>query len=203
MKIKDRGQFLETLRKMRRLNAAIIFRSVDDDLRLMLRSDTDTTDERVMAFELVIVIDHDDNRCDVMTRLMANDYLGYFEDDDDTCYVMESFEIQTESPVDAEDVTEALRKCDWLYNLRICGCAQYLVTNGEDDVCLFCQITATTTEMEKAMCPICHMDSSCISMPASKCCGVPIHRSCMEKWYEKDAAKTCPMCRGSFEGPVN
>ena len=184
--VRDPGALLETLRRMRVLNEAVMFRNQEDSLKLMLRNDPVGQDS--LACDLCIVTDDDDESLARMLDLHPD---GYVEDP--TTYVLESWSFSCDevSSADLERVAAAVNAA---YLLRICSCKRYLIKD-DAEYCYFCQLTSTAEDRERHFCPICCDEGVRMHMVLTGCCCQPLHRRCLDTWHAKSGNGSCPLCR--------
>jgi len=194
--IKDSNQLWAALKRIHEANDAIMFKNHSGEFTIMIRNDPDCIGH-FMNIELLIVVDADDDDADALVAILKNypDAIG-FESDRPGEFIIDTFELDKRE-VDEESV-ETLRKLiNDVFSHTICNCNKYFIKDGKD-MCIFCEMTATTEDLEFTDCPIC-MDK-CYNMHGKimKCCGVKLHTKCDSKWYST-GNKKCVMCRAELE----
>jgi hypothetical protein len=85
--------------------------------------------------------------------------------------------------------------------MRICPCNRHLIKD-KCDMCFFCHMTASSDELHKVMCTICHQETPRVTVHRQSCCQQFMHPLCLARWQCSDASgtnPTCPMCRASVK----
>ena len=181
--VRDPANLLDTLRRMRNLNDAVMFYNHESSLKLMLRNDPMGAD--TIACDLCIVPDAEEAS---MLEMHADGYL-----EEPTTYILESWSFDADKvvPQDLEKVATAINDA---FLLKICPCRHYMI---KDDgmYCYYCQLTSTPADRKRHFCPICHEDGVRMHMTVTTCCSQPLHRGCLATWHAKSGADRCPLCR--------
>lgn len=187
--VQDTGNFLEAMNRLYNLNEGFLFKNSEESMNLMLRCDPDETS--TMRFEVVIDYEEDDSGkfLDLLNRELV-------EIDGDE-HVLGHFTIDKKSTLEDDDVKDAMESLNTMYNIRACGCNKYFIRDSHP-VCIYCQMTASKSDMTMEQCTICHEVTPKITLRAQPCCRQFIHARCINKWINSDASgedPRCPICR--------
>jgi len=190
--IKNNDQLLSALHRIHQQNDAIMFKNHSGEFTIMVRNDPDCIGF-FMNVELLIVIEDGD---DVLVNILKNypDAIGF--DSDGGEFIIETLELDKRD-VNMEDI-ETLRKIiNGVYNYTVCNCNKYFIKDDKE-MCIFCEMTATSEDLEYTDCLICM--EKCYNMHGKvmKCCGTKLHTKCDNKWYVT-GNKKCVMCRAELD----
>jgi len=197
--IKDPINFLDAVKRMTSDNIVIQFPNVDDSFVIMLRQLFDD-DDASHTIEVVIVYDEDKDPSESFYSLLEMDGMGFFDEEDESSYIIDRFQFPTTPSSDDDDLLDAVSRINEVYAMRKCPCNKYLIKDS-GPICLYCHMTATPDDMLSHLCPICHDDGPRIAMATQSCCGQLMHSACLQRWFDKQKCETCPMCRHQATSP--
>lgn len=178
--------FMDGMRRIKRHQQVIMFWNFDRTLRLMLRYDP--VGDAAIAMELIVVDDEDmphlQDCCD-------NEYEGYYAEDNDDFFVIDSFYIPDEAAEAEAAVYAAMRKVNAAYSMFACGCRRYFVREPGESMCALCQLSGTPESLAPHECIVCSVPGPRMHMSSTKCCGNLMHKGCLARW-----GTSCMFCRG-------
>ena len=194
--IKEPSHFLSCLRRLHTYNDAVMFYNVDRTFKLMIRNDPDLADENAMACDISIVHDRDNEDADYAekwTEILSLEHDGYY--DDDSTFVLESFQFAVDELPTSEAVTSAANKINDIYAMTVCPCQRYLIKDGHATICTYCLLSSSTQGLRPCFCCVCQESTPQMHMNLQKCCDQYIHNKCLTTWYAKSDQRLCPLCR--------
>lgn len=193
--LSDRQNMLDALRRIHEHNEAIYFQNRDETLDFFLR--TDPCVDEAMKFELCPAF-VSDGVTPTLRRIV--DRSTVFNESDDLVY--RDFAIESDASPHSLDVSKAMDILNAHYEIRICPCNRQLIKDGHD-MCFYCHMTASSDELHKVMCTICHQETPRVTLRQQQCCKQLMHPLCLGRWHHSEAScaepsrRTCPMCRAS------
>lgn len=189
--IRSSDRLLQVLRSLHRNEEAMLFENRHGDVKYMLRSTSETTDE-MMSFDIVVPHDPDEDKGEFMKRLLTDEY-ACVEDEGgdfvfDTCLVAHD--------AGKEDLDEIRDMLNWYYNLEICECHANLVkTDDAGGVCFRCALQSDDRDSTGSACIICADEiKTARGLVTMHCCKQTMHRKCFNLW-KQDKTTNCPVCR--------
>ncbi|ABT15044.1 hypothetical protein NY2A_B645L [Paramecium bursaria Chlorella virus NY2A] len=190
--VKNNGQLLSALQRIHKHNDAIMFKNHSGEFTMMIRNDPNCIGF-FMNIELLIIVEDGD---EALTNILKHypDAIGF--DSDGVEFVIETLEIDKRD-VNMEDIETLRTMINGVYNYTICNCTKYFIKDDKE-MCIFCEMTATSEDLEYVECPICM--EKCYNMHGKimKCCGTKLHIKCDNKWYVT-GNKKCVMCRAVLD----
>lgn len=190
--VSDAKNLIDALRRIYDNDEAIYFQNRDETLDFFLRVDPGVEDS--MKFELCAAFVSEGvtgnlrKIVDRSTTVNDNDELIYRE-----------FSIDVDASPHSLDVEKAMGILNMHYDIRICPCNRQMIKDGYD-MCFYCHMTASSSELHKVMCTICHQETPRVTMQQQRCCKQYMHPLCLGRWHQSEASgtdPTCPMCRAS------
>lgn len=200
--VKDLSMLKGTLARMGESKMGMVYENHDGTIRFMLRLDPEGSSGHFDLFELCVVADKNDDACDRVREALVLDYDGWeAEDDPDSTYVMDSWEIRRGKP--SREILAKMRDTiNSSTRYSICPCSKYLIKDGLDKkACFHCHVTATKDSFREISCPICFDDGLLMHMITTSCCKKQVHRECLRTWGIRSKTDKCPMCRQPCQMP--
>lgn len=201
--------FVNVVRKLHERQSTLCFYNSTREFKILLRT-VPESQETMKHLELQCIIlaepedSSDDSDSDDGTtphkirKILDMDFEGYWDEDDDECYVAESVQLNVPLESTAVSTKEAIAFINNLYLTKVCPCCQYLV-RPPDDLCLACELSGTHADLQQDMCPICHDPAYKMHRTLQSCCRQSMHKKCLQTWASHRRRKgedvTCPVCR--------
>ena len=191
--VKDPGNFLCALERLRANNDAIMFWNRTKTLKFMLRSDSTLDSDQEMYFDMSITYDSSEDPDDVLGDILALEHEGYFESE--TMFVVDEFSVLRNATESSEDLLAAMNKVNGVYDTIICPCSKYLIKD-RSTTCITCVMTGARDGFQRVFCPICH-DDECLQMHMvmQQCCRQRVCSTCIRSWKNTTDDSKCPLCR--------
>lgn len=190
--ISNRDRFWSSLKRLYKNNDGIMFKNKDDTFKIMIRPDPDGSAGHFVVFDLVIVFEESNTTLNKILELTTD---GWFSEDNDMEYVVESWEFDKRNP-DVSELKEMMEYTNKTYNFVFCQCGKHFIKDG-GDMCVFCEMTGSDEDFEKFECPICMEEGYNMHSKLSKCCSNKMHKMCYDRWY-KEGNKKCAICRADL-----
>ena len=165
------------------MNECVIFWNEDRTFKLMLRNDPDTPENDEVAFELVLIVDDDDEG---MARML--ELLGASEDEPGV-HVLHQWMFEE---LTVERAADVMAKLNGAYLMKLCPCGEALIKD-DADVCCLCHMKLDEENGTKHFCAICHSDGRELHM-IRRPCGHMFHKRCSVKWCSMSDG-WCPLCK--------
>jgi hypothetical protein len=188
----ERDNLWNVIKRLHAENDGVIFKSKDETFKIMIRNDPEGGAGRFAVVELVIVVDDSEDDLYDVLELDSN---GWWDDEDESSYIVESWEFDRKEPDEAE-LDEMFEYVNKVYNYVFCPCGKYFIKDGKD-LCFFCELTSTEEKLKKFECPICMDEGHEMHSKTMKCCSNKIHINCHKQWYNK-GNKKCAICRADL-----
>jgi hypothetical protein len=188
--VKNKDRFWSVLQRVHETNDAIVYENDERSFKFMIRNDPDGGAGKFMVMDLAIIAPEDDER---VQEALEYEHDGWWDDDDPTTFVVESWEFEKAKP-DQGELQEMMDYVNRTHEYKICPCGRYLVKDKKD-ACFFCEMTASDDDMKRETCPICLCDGFAMHMKRTKCCDQIVHRGCAKAWTLKGKTGTCALCR--------
>ena len=188
--VQDKTKFFSALQRIHATNGGLTFPNDDSTFKIMIRNDPEGGAGKFMVFDLVIIAPEDEER---VIEVLELEHEGWWDEDDDSAFVVESWEFDKKVP-DDDELTEMVDYVNKVHGYKICPCAKYFIKDGRD-LCYFCELTATDTSMHREACPICISDGYAMHMKTTSCCSQKVHTECARAWSLKGGTNTCALCR--------
>ncbi len=188
--VKNKERFWEVLKRIHESNDGVVYENEERSFKFMIRNDPEGGAGKFMVMDLVIIATENDER---VLDVLELEHDGWWDEDDDTSFVVESWEFEKSKP-NQEELQEMMDYVNCTYDYKICPCEKYFIKDKKD-ACFFCEMTASDDDMKRETCPICLVDGFAMHMKRTKCCNQVIHRGCARAWTLKGKTNTCAMCR--------
>jgi hypothetical protein len=188
--VKSKERFWSVLKRIHETNDGVVYQNEERSFKFMIRNDPDGGAGKFMVFDLAIIATEDDDR---VQEALEMEHDGWWDDDDSTMFVIESWEFEKAGP-DDEELQEMMDYVNCTYDYKICPCGTYFIKDKKD-ACFYCEMTASDEDMKRETCPICLSDGFTMHMKKTKCCDQIVHRGCAKAWTLKGKSGTCALCR--------
>jgi hypothetical protein len=191
--IKDTQHALTVFQKLHSYNQTLTFWNHSHTFRVFIRNE-EVLHSTKMHFEIGILADPDID-CMHIKEALHLEADGYFEDDEDTSFIFDSFTISREPS--QEELTSAIDSLERVYALRLCDCNSYLLKDPQAMCCLHCYLTNSKEEMAEHFCPICLENALTCHTHLTNCCNQRLHKRCLKEWQEnsEESDSRCVLCR--------
>ena len=108
-------------------------------------------------------------------------------------YMKTSFVVEDGTDQHEDGLEYFMKQINGCLNTKICFCKNRFI-HDESDICLYCNLKATSVDLEKCFCVVCQEDNcSKMTMSFMDCCGTTLHKGCKKQWMAQK--KGCPSCR--------
>jgi hypothetical protein len=204
--VKQVDAFASVARKLAERNGTVCFWNTTKEFKFLLRNIPLTSEEGApldIELQCIVIADDEEGSDDeeshvlrpkpsTIGKVLELEYDGYWDENDSECYVMDTLRIKADEP---ETLDRAVKVVNELYMTRLCPCDQYLC-RSEDQMCLACELSADTRDLDTSTCPICHDTAFQFHCRKLACCRQSVHAKCLAKWAKEKAL--CPLCRASL-----
>lgn len=178
--VRDTASVQRVLKRLHESEGALMFPTLAGDMKIVIRSDGDSDDSN-MVFDLGFTLPEDIAAMEVDGNV-----------DESGIYVHQI--ITLDGTVTTEDLDFVRGVINTAYRTKICECSERVVWDGYD-ICPMCDLCRNGEQHTDKSCVICSeyitTARGCVTMA---CCQQTMHKSCRKR-YERDAKKSCPVCR--------
>lgn len=196
-KIHHAACFLDALLRMKSSGNSLCVRSKCGSFRIWLRIDDSCTcpGSQDVAFDICILPPPDDDK---FLELLRLDVDGYFEDEVEDVFVLDSFCFRvpetTSDPTAHPQLQAAMAVWNKVLELRVCPCQAYFIKDAAS-ICLHCAMTNRTPDPEMHPCAICQENGLVRHMKCQDCCSGYLHHACVARYMAKVRDAPCPLCK--------
>ena len=172
------------LQRLYNMNECVLFWNEEHTFKLMLRNDPDTPENNELAFELVLIVDDEDEGMVRMLELLGGGCL-----EEPGIYVLHEWMFDE---LTMERAGNVMARLNAAYFMKICPCGEAIIKD-EADTCCLCHMKLNTVNKVKHFCAICHSEGMALHM-TRRSCGHYFHTTCLAKW-DAVSAGWCPVCK--------